>query len=346
MLKKSTLQTVLAVIVVILVIAGVVSVVQPGQKTLIKVFHAGSLTVPLEEVKEVFERKHPNVEVQLESSGSVEAVRKVTELGKRAEVVAVADWLLLKNLMYPKYASFYVKFATNQVVLAYTDKSRYADEVNSQNWYEILRREDVCFAFSDPNRDPCGYRAVMIIVLAQLYYGEPNFFKELIQANTNIRLEREGGRYVVLAPQNLTPTTGKVKIRPKSVELLALLEEGVVDYAFEYRSVAIQHNLRFIELPPAINLGDPDHEEFYQQVSIRLNAGSRGEKTIVASPIVYGITMPRKAEHKDLAVEFIKLVLSEEGREIFERGGQPPLKVAEGCGELPEALIPLVRKLG
>lgn len=332
-------------LIVVIVIVGAASFVQQ-QKVQIKVFHAGSLTSPLEEVKEVFEERHPNVEVQLESSGSVEAVRKVTELGKRAEVVAVADWLLLKNLMYPEFTDFYVKFATNNVVLAYTDKSKYADEINSQNWYEILKRDGVRFAFSDPNRDPCGYRAAVIFVLAQLYYGKPNLFKELIEANTNIRLEFDGSHYVVLAPPNLAPTTDKVKVRPKSVELLSLLEEGVVDYAFEYRSVAVQHNLRYVELPPAIHLGDPSYEDFYGQVMVKLNAGSDKEKAIVASPIVYGITMPKNAEHKELALEFIKLVLSEEGKEIFRRKGQPPLDVALGYGSIPETLAPLVERQG
>ena len=338
-----------AAIIGIIVVLGILFAASPSivqQKIQIKVFHAGSLIAPLQEVKESFEKKHPNVEVQLEASGSVEAVRKITELGKRAEVLAVADWLLLKNLMYPEYADFYIKFATNNVVLAYTDKSRCADEINSQNWYEVLKRRGVRFAFSDPNRDPCGYRTVMIFVLAQLYYKEPNLFKELIEANTNIRLESGGRHYTVLVPPEITSKGDKVKIRPKSVELLALLEGGIVDYAFEYRSIAVQHNLRYVELPPAIHLGEPAYKDFYRQVEVKLNAGTENERTIAASPIIYGITMPKNAQHKDLALEFIRLVLSEEGKKIFRRNGQPPLETALGYGNLPDVLAPLVEKAG
>ncbi len=335
---------VIGVVVAVVIIAAVAAawIAIQSQPVQIKVFHAGSLTIPLQEVKEVFEKQHPNVEVLMESSGSVEAVRKVTELGKLADVVAVADWLLLKNIMYPKYTDFYIKFATNQLVLAYTDKSKYADEINSDNWYEILKKDGVRFAFSDPNKDPCGYRAAMVFVLAQLYYNEPNLFDELIAANTNIKLEYNGTHYIVLAPSDLTPTIDKIKIRPKSVELLALLEEGVIDYAFEYKSVAVQHNLKYVELPPAIHLGDPSYEDFYKQVMIKINAGTDKEKVIVALPIIYGITMPKNAPHKDLALEFIKLVLSDEGKEIFMKNGQPPLETALGYGNIPDMLKPLV----
>ncbi|RJX16590.1 tungstate ABC transporter substrate-binding protein WtpA [Candidatus Bathyarchaeota archaeon] len=341
-LKSLTILTIITVI----IITGAIflhSMLQQ-QKIQIKVFHAGSLTIPLEEVKKLFEKKNPHVEVQLESSGSLEAIRKITELNKKAEVVAVADWLLLKNIMYPKFTDFYIKFATNNLVIAYTNKSKYADEINNQNWYQILMYDDVCFAFSDPNKDPCGYRALIMLVLAQLYYDKPNLFKKLIETNTNIKLETDSNHYIILVPPDLAPTTDKVKIRPKSVELLALLEEGIIDYAFEYRSVAVQHNLHYVELPSSIHLGDLNYEDFYKQVLVKINAGSSKEKMITASPIIYGVTIPKNAQYKKLAIEFIQLMLSEEGKEIFRKNGQPPLKTALGYGKIPDVLISFVEK--
>jgi molybdate/tungstate transport system substrate-binding protein len=236
------------------------------KKTTLTIFHAGSLSIPLkdlnEEFKEYMKVKGYDVEIKLEPSGSVMAVRKVTDLGKKADIVAVADYTLLPTFMYPKYADFYIAFARNELVLCYTDKSKYSDEINGENWYDILSRDDVKFGFSNPNIDPCGYRSVMAMKLAELYYKKP-IFHELIEKHTNIKAN--GTK--ILTPKDIT-TDGKVVIRDKSVDLIALLESGSIDYAFEYKSVALQHNLSFVELPDEVNLRNPLLKDWYEQVSI------------------------------------------------------------------------------
>src|SRR5262245_38948276 len=47
---------------------------------------------------------------------------------------------------------------------------------------------------------------------------------------------------------------GSKFMRPKSAELLPLLEIGQIDYLFSYRSVAQQHQLKYVALPDEINL--------------------------------------------------------------------------------------------
>ena len=54
-----------------------------------------------------------------------------------------------------------------------------------------------------------------------------------------------------------TSDSSNILLRGGSVALLALLESGDVDYAFEYASVARQHGLSYVELPPPLNLSDP-----------------------------------------------------------------------------------------
>src|SRR5690554_1533244 len=56
----------------------------------VKVFHAGSLTGPFEKVKAEFEAEHSGVTVLLEPAGSVDCVKKITENGKPADVLASA----------------------------------------------------------------------------------------------------------------------------------------------------------------------------------------------------------------------------------------------------------------
>ena len=61
---------------------------------------------------------------------------------------------------------------------------------------------------------------------------------------------------------------------------------------------------------------------------------------IEGKPIVYGITIPNNAQQPDLAVEFVELLLSEEGQSIFLDNGQPPIvpAVASDIDAVPEGL--------
>ncbi len=315
---------------------------QVKEATLV-VFHAGSLSVPFQQLEKEFtkyaeENLGIKVTFQDEASGSVKAVRKVTDLGKKADIVAVADYTLIPQLMVPNYTDFYVLFATNEIVIAFTDKGKYADEINSDNWYEILARPGVTFGFSDPNQDPCGYRSVMVMKLADLYYGKP-IFEELIEKNTNIRANETH----VYAPKEIEVKNDKVVIRPKETDLTGLVESGSLDYYFIYKSVAEQHNLRYITLPDEINLRDFGKADFYGQVSITI--GSTG-KTIRAKPIVYGVTIPKDAPNRELAIEFLKYLLGENGQRVFRENHQDFLNPPVAFGNVPEEIKALVKVEG
>lgn len=318
-----------------LVICGCVG---QSKTTTLVVFHAGSLSVPIQNVEKEFKKyakEKLGVEVNFEdeASGSVMAVRKVVDLHRRADIVAVADYTLIPQLMVPKYAEFYVLFATNEIVIGFTNKSKYANEINSSNWFEILSRPDVKFGFSNPNDDPCGYRTMMVLKLADLYYKKP-IFENLVEKNTNIR---SNGTHIIV-PKNIEVNENKIVIRPKETDLVALVESGAIDYFFIYKSVAEQHHLRYIELPNEINLKDFKLKDYYGRVTVTL--GSTG-KTIKAKPIVYGVTIPKNAEHKELAIEFLKFMLTK-GREIFEKNHQEFLPKPIAFGNVPKEIAEVI----
>ncbi|WP_211255070.1 tungstate ABC transporter substrate-binding protein WtpA [Palaeococcus ferrophilus] len=314
-----------------------------GKEVTLVVFHAGSLSVPFQELEKEFsdyaERElGVKVTFQDEASGSVKAVRKVTDLGKKADIVAVADYTLIPQLMVPNYTDFYVLFATNEKVISFTDESKYSDEINSDNWYEILARPDVTFGFSDPNQDPSGYRSVMVMKLADIYYGKP-VFEELVEKNTNIRANGTS----IYAPKEIQVVGSKVVIRPKETDLVGLVESGSLDYFFIYKSVAEQHNLSYITLPDEINLKDFSKADYYSQVEITL--GSTG-KTIKAKPIVYGVTVTKDAPNRELAMEFLKFLLGNEGKKVFKENHQDFLNPPVAFGNVPEEIKDLVKVKG
>ncbi|NPA23520.1 MAG: tungstate ABC transporter substrate-binding protein WtpA [Crenarchaeota archaeon] len=317
-------------------------------QTYIRVFCAGSLTIPFQDIAQVFESEY-KVPVHIEPSGSVMAVRKVTDLHEWCDVLGVSDYRLIPKFMIPKYARWCVGFATNQIVIAFTRHSKYAEYLlkHPQDWYKILMMKNVRYGFSNPNMDPCGYRAVGVIALAALYYHNMTILRDLVISKISGAKYRllSNGTLIVYIPATFT-IRGNLVIRPKEVDLVSLLESGDIDYAFEYKSVAVQHHLLYITLPPQLNLGDPAYSRYYSRVIVKILVGTSEEKGIKMAPIIYGLTVPTVAKHEDLALRFIMLILSKMGREIFERNGQDILSRLIIVGKPPEKLITFLKENG
>ena len=117
----------------------------------------------------------------------------------------------------------------------------------------------------------------------------------------------------------------------------------MLDYAFEYKNVAVSRGLSYVELPDELNLANPELEDWYAKVSLKLVATGGETKTLKASPIIYGLTVPLDAQHVDAAKRFIRLLLSDEGRGILEEEGFRLIR-AEVVGEAPRWLMELLRE--
>ena len=273
---------------------------QPKGKVIM--FHAGSLSVPLAKIEKDFEAKYPDVDVLREAGGSTKMARLISEVGKPADIMASADYTVIDNTLIPKFADWNVRFATNQLVLCYTDQSRYADEINADNWYEILQKKDVVWGHSDPNLDPCGYRSLMVLQLAEKFYGKEGLYQKLLDN----RPEKN--------------------VRPKSVELVNLTKTGNMDYAWEYLSVAIQHELKFIKLDDHINLGNYKYDAFYKQAQVKVTGKKPGTFiTRQGKSCTYGITLIKDAPNAETAKAFLAYLLSPDGGlKVLQDMGQPP----------------------
>jgi len=265
------------------------------------IFNAGSLTAPFEQISAEFNKLHPDVEILAEAAGSTTTIRKVTELGKECGVIGSADYLLIPEMMFDEYADWYIIFASNEMCICYTDTSQFADEIDGDNWYEILQREGVTYGHSDPDQDPCGYRTLMVWQLAEEHYNVTGLYDSLYGA------------------------TGDME-RPKSVDLIALLESGDLDYAFEYTSVALQQGLPYVELPPEINLSDADLADFYAHAKVDTAGSEPGEIVVqIGKPIVYGVTIPKNFPRQELAIAWVDFLLSEQSMDIMAANYQTPI---------------------
>ena len=320
MIKKSIL---LAVTAFFLVINAFSQTKPAGLSGDLIIFHAGSLSVPLKEVAAAFNKKYPNVKVLMESAGSVASARKITDLNRPCDILASSDYGVIDNMLIPKYADWNIKFVSNELAIVFHDQSHFSKEINSKNWYNLLLKKEVLFGRADPNADPCGYRTVMTLQLGEKYYKKPGLAKQFQEKDQN-------------------------NIRPKEVDLLALLESNSLDYIFLYRSVAIQHQLKYIVLPDEINLKNPAMASLYAAVSTEINGKEPGKKDVVkGEPMIYGVTMLNNAPNKPAAIAFLQFLLSkEEGMKIMEKNGQPsviPMQTAN-YDKIPAELKAFVKK--
>jgi molybdate/tungstate transport system substrate-binding protein len=286
------------------------------------VFHAGSLSTPMAAIEEAYEKANPDVDIFREAGGSAALARKIIDLDGKCDAYFSADYLVIERLLRPDFADWNIMFSSNELVLMYGPKSKYADEIDESNWYKILLRPDVRWGHSDKDADPCGYRSLMVLQLAEKYYDDAEGLYEKA-------LDHPGRA-----------------VRPKAVHLVAMVQSGALDYAFEYRSVAVQHGFEFVKFPDEINLKNPDFAEIYETAEVE-RAGKEPGETIITKgcPIVYGLTIPKGAPHEEGAVEFLEYFLDPEGGlAILEEMGQAtvgprPMKEDD---PIPEELKPLM----
>ena len=183
----------------------------------------------------------------------------------------------------------------------------------------------ISFNVSGHNNAPCGYRAHMPLHLAQERLGKAGLFDKIVLANSNMKLARDGDGFTICVPASVECRGGLV-MRPKETDLVALLQAGTIDYLLIYRSVAVQHGLKFLDLPDEINLSNPEMGDCYRAVRVRLLADVPERSVEVrGKAIVYGITVPSAAREPELAMGFVRLLQSEEGTRILKECGQEPV---------------------
>ena len=295
----------------------------------ISVFYASSLSAVLGDAVESFRKVNPHVRIRLEPSGSQVAARKVTELGMRADLVLVADATLIDKIMIPAHATWNAVFATNEIVIAHKDHSRWTDQIKGENWPEILTRPGVRLGRADPDTAPIGYNTLIVWKLAETsgLYGS---------AATGLEAKLRG-------------QCSADHVVHDEAELLSLLESRAIDYAFLFRSTAEDHHLKVLALPPELNLSRQDMAARYSVATVEVRMKqAQGLARLQGAPVTYGLTIPNSAPHKVEAEKFAAFLLGEQGqRLLIQRGFRPVTPVqCNPCAGLPSELHNVVMLAG
>jgi molybdate/tungstate transport system substrate-binding protein len=279
------------------------------------VFGAGTLDTPFTAEIAAFKKANPGVTVHSQFGASGDMVKAITQLHQPADVLGVADYSLIPKLMFTASATWYLGFVSNQITFAYTSHSKGASGLTASNWYKVLAQPGVRIGRSNPAADPSGYQTLQMLQLANGHYHQPGLSASVLKNS----------------PDSSVAET--------ETSLLSALQSGQIDYLAIYKSTAQEQHLKWIALPPQINLSDPSMAAAYGKVSI--NAGSLG--TLTAKPIIYGLTIPTSAPDAALGQKFISFVIGPQGQAIMRGNGFVVISpaLANPQAKVPASIKPL-----
>jgi molybdate/tungstate transport system substrate-binding protein len=226
--------------------------------------------------------KELGFQIKPEASGSQVVCRKVTELGRDCDLMMIADRRLFKALA-SSHVSWRIDFAGDEVVLGIGIRAKKADAAET-DWVKVLRDPDVSLGRVDENLAPIGYQTLLVWKLKEAS-GNPGLEEQLKKKSE--------------------------KVVDDVLHLATLLKAGDLDYGFLYRSTCVEHDIRYISLDKAINLGADDVDYASAQVAIKTDkSGEESQLTVKGSPITYSLSIPNSAVHRRQAVALIRYILT------------------------------------
>ena len=274
-----------------------------SSKETLRILAADGLAHPFRRLQRDFAKEHPQYRISLETQGSILLSRLA--ILRPCDVLAVADYRLVQRLLSERHAPWVLGFATTELGIAWTESSKYKDEMKKDNWWKVLLREDVNLLLANPDQDPCGYFTLFSWKLAEIELGENGLYEKL-------RKKCPKKRWALNA-----------------ADLLTRLQANEGDYGFVYRCHAQDMHLPFLPLPAEYNLGERKRREDYARVSSEVPNFRGGKETMKGAPVIFGITRPRDGKHRELARSFIEYCFSERGKEVLAASSlhclEPPL---------------------
>jgi len=281
-------------------------------------FHAGSLAPPFSSAEPQFEEE-TGIDVTREAKGSVGSTKKITEQGRRPDVLGVSDFRLIRDMVLGEYGEWLIVFTTNAMSIQYREDSPGADEIGTDNWWEVLSRDDVTIGHSDPAVDPGGYRAVMAQQLGTEEFEGSRLYDE--------------STYQAMRDNSTVPTGTETNLEGQ-------LKSGELDYVFYYQSISTSSDLPYVDLQPQVDLSKATakYAEHYAKAEVETE-----DTTYVGAPIAYGMTVPSVARNPENGARWVEYMITEPGKQVLRDKGLQPVETpavnASGEGSVPDRVM-------
>ncbi|WP_419759968.1 extracellular solute-binding protein [Acidisoma sp.] len=124
------------------------------------------------------------------------------------------------------WVDWYVTFAQSPLVIGYNPSSRYAADLKSKPWYEVLQEPGIRIGRTDPKLDPKGKLTLELLKKASAFYKIPGLSEKVLGA-----------------PEN------SAQVLPEE-DLVGRLQSGQIDVGFFYSTETTDLKIPALTLPP------------------------------------------------------------------------------------------------
>jgi molybdate/tungstate transport system substrate-binding protein len=211
----------------------VVAVSNPACAETVSVLYAGSLVNLMEHgVGPAFD-KATGETFQGFAGGSNGLANQIKGRLRRGDVFISANPKVNDDLTGPAngdWVSWYVTFAQSPLVIGYSPSSRFASELKTKPWYEVLQEPGIRIGRTDPKLDPKGALTVQLLDRAEQIYKLPG-----------------------LAQKVFGPPDNPEQVRPEE-NLVGRLQSGQIDVGFFYSTETADLKIPSIALPADVAL--------------------------------------------------------------------------------------------
>jgi molybdate/tungstate transport system substrate-binding protein len=150
---------------------------------------------------------------------------------RQGDVFISANPKVDSTLMGPtngSWVSWYVSFAESPLMIGYNASSRFARDLRTKPWYEVLTDPGIRIGRTDPKLDPKGALTVQLMAAAEHFYHRPGLAQQVLGAPEN--------------PSQLLPEES----------LVGRIQSGQVDAGFFYSTEITDARIPSVALPAAI----------------------------------------------------------------------------------------------
>jgi molybdate/tungstate transport system substrate-binding protein len=128
------------------------------------------------------------------------------------------------------WVHWYIAFAQSPLVIGYNESSKFAADLKSKLWYQVLQEPGIRIGRTDPKLDPKGALTLTLMKQAETVYKSPGLSEKVLGA-----------------PEN------PAQVLPEET-LVGRLQSGQLDVGFFYSTETADAKIPAITLPPEVTL--------------------------------------------------------------------------------------------